>query len=196
MKRFAIPLVLLASCGGKVEEVSSDPTTGTTTAPTATGTSVPPSPGAPGQPTPTPVPPPPKDPTPGSKKVLTAQAVPGGRDHLMIFAADPAADSCVRVHLAFPSSGTGPNDPYANVVTPKEWAVEDISRSPGAKRCGPGKQPPAAERSDGAKGTISWAPPSGTFYPCSIDVHVVAAFANSPTVEQIDGDNVAVDGCY
>ena len=194
MTRPSLALVLvLAACGGKIEEVSSNPTTGTTPAPTATGTSVPPSPGSPGQPAPTP--PPPKDPTPTSKKVLTAHAQAGGRDHLMLYAADFGADSCVRIHLAYPSN-RGPNAPYANVATPKEWGVEDISRSPGAKRCGPGKQPPAAEQADDAKGDVSWTPPSGTFYPCTVDVHVVAVFADSPTVEQIDGDKIAVEGCY
>jgi hypothetical protein len=191
MKR-ALALVCLIACGGKIEEVSSSSGGGTTPTPTGTTTSVPPSPPLPGEPTATPAPTPPKDPTPTSKKVLTAQAVPGGRDHLMIFAADPAADSCIRLHLAYPSSVSQ----FPNVVVPKEWGVEQISRSPGAKRCGPGKQPPAAEEANDAKGSVAWVAPSGTFYPCSIDVHVSAIFGVSPMIEQIDGDKIAVDGCY
>lgn len=196
MKRFALVLVLgLAACGGKIEDGSNDPTSssgGGSTTPTGTTTSVPPSPGSPGQPTPTPTPP--KDPTPGGAKTFTAQAVPGGRDHLMIFAADPVADSCIRVHLAFPAS-KAPGTPFASVVTPTEWGVEDISRSPGAKRCGPGKQPPSAERSDDAKGTITFGPIASSVYPCTVDVHLGAVFANKPTVEQLDGDKIAVGGC-
>jgi hypothetical protein len=192
MKRFAL-LLGLAACGGKIEEGSIDPTTvGGGPSPTATGTSVPPSAPSPGQPTPTPTPP--KDPAPGGKKTFTAQAMPGGRDHLMIFAADAVADSCVRVHLAYPS-GIRPGDPYSNVVVPKEWGVEDISRSPGAKRCGPGRQPPSAERSDDAKGTITFGPVATYLYPCTIDVHLSAVFANKPTIEQLDGDKIVVEGC-
>lgn len=201
MKRLGVDLGLalfalllgLVSCGGKIEDVSSDGTSSgsvPTATPTGTTTSVPPSPGAPGQPTPTPTPP--KDPTPASKKVFTAQAMPGGRDHLMIFAADAIADSCIRIHLAYPSGRTD----YENVlINAKEWGVEEISRSPGAKRCGPGRQPPAAEAATDAKGNISFGPIATSVYPCTIDVHVTALFANKPTTEQIDGDKIAVEGC-
>jgi hypothetical protein len=193
MKRFALVLGLMA-CGGKIEETSTDPTTAGAPTPTTTATTVPPSPGSPGDPgAPTPLPP--KDPTPGSQKVFTAQAQPGGRDHLMIFAADHVADSCIRIHLALPAGTKGPNDPFVNVVTPKEWGVEDMSRSPGAKRCGPGRQPPSAEEADGAKGTITFGPVATFVYPCTVDVHLAAVFASSPTVEQLDGDKIAVSGC-
>src|SRR5205085_8848755 len=106
------------------------------------------------------------------------------------FAADPIADSCVRVILVTPAIKSA----FANILTPKEWVVQSITRSPGANRCGPGKQPPAAEDATDAKGTITFgATPS--FYPCSIDVHVAALFKASPTLEQLDGDKIAVEGC-
>jgi hypothetical protein len=187
MKRAAL-LIVLASCGGKIEEVGTSPAPTTVPTPTVTGTSVPPSPPSTG-PTPTT---PPKDPSPTSTKVLTAQAVPGGRDHLMIFAADPVADSCIRVHLASPAA----SPQYPNVVTPKAWGVEDIARAPGAKRCGPGKQPPAAEQATDAKGEVSWVATSGAAYPCSINVFVTALFTDQPSVETIDGQKITVDGCF
>lgn len=193
MKRLGLFLLLvLAACGGKIEDVSSDGTSSgsvPTASPTGTSTSVPPSPGSPGQPTPAPAPP--KDPTPSTKKI-SAQAMPGGRDHLLIFAADPVADSCVRIHLAYPSSKTE----YENVlVDAKEWGVEDISRAPGANRCGPGRQPPAAEEATNAKGNVSFGPIATYVYPCTVDVHVSATFGGKPNVEQIDGDKIPVDGC-
>jgi hypothetical protein len=190
MKRiFLMVLLALSACGGKIEDVSSGSgTSGVPGAsPTGTGTTVPPSAPSPGQSTPTP----PKDPSPASKKVITAQAMPGGRDHLMIFAADEKADTCVRIHLAYPS-GSGE---YESVLAPPEWGVEDVSRSPGAKRCSPGRQPPAAERAPDAKGTITFGPVATYLYPCTIDVHVSAMFSANPTIEQIDGDKIAVEGC-
>lgn len=193
MKRIALVLALVASvgCGGKVEEVTDTAGGGSSgsPAPTTTTTAVPPPLPSPGQPTP--LPPPPKDPSPSKK--LSAQAMPGGLDHLVIFAADATADSCVRIHMTSPFSAS-PSSPYQNVLTPKEWGIRGISRSPGAKRCGPGKQPPAAEEATDAKGNITFAPTSSV-YPCSIDVHVVALFGSSPTTEEVDGDKIAVEGC-
>lgn len=193
MKRItSIALVVLAACGGKIEDSAvTDGTSssgGASPSPTATGTStwVPPSPGQPG---PTPTPPPPR-PNPASQKIITAQAQLGGLDRIAVFAADPAADSCVRIELVSP----GYKGDYPNVLTPKPWTVQQITRSPGANRCGGGKQPPAAEDADDAKGSISFASKQGSF-PCSIDVHVSAIFADKPTLEQIDGDKIAVAGC-
>jgi hypothetical protein len=197
MKRLGLFLLLgLAACGGKVEEGSTDPTSSgsvPTATPTPTTTSVPPSPGSPGSPgDPTP-PSPPKDPAPVSKKVITAQALPGGRDHLMIFAADESADSCVRIHLAYPSG----KPEYGSVVTPTEWGTENVVRQKGAKTCAPGKPSAAsaADRATDAKGNITFGPIATYVYPCTIDVHVAAIFTNNPTVEQIDGDKIAVEGC-
>lgn len=192
MKR-AFLLLALAACGGKIEEVSTGTSTSSgapapTTTPTTT--SVPPSPG----PTPTPVPPKDPTPTPSGTKLVTAQAQPGGLDHLFVFAADKKADSCIRIHLTNPF-GASPSDPYAGVVAPAGWGVRNITRSPGANRCGPGKQPPAAEEADAAKGNVSFTVASGAVYPCTISVHVSALFAENPTVEQIDDDVVAVAGC-
>jgi hypothetical protein len=185
MKRFAL-LFVLAACGGKIEEGSTDPTA--VGQPTPTTTSVPPSPGSPGAPTPGPTPP--SAPSPTSSKTFTAEAAPGGRDHLIVFAADASADSCIRIHLASPASKSA----YPNVVTPTEWGIDNITRSPGASRCGPGRQPPAAEQATDAKGTISFAPTKGV-YPCSVDVHVVASFGGKPTTEPLDHDQIAVEGC-
>ena len=195
MKRLGLVLLLgLVACGGRVEDASTDPTSSgsvPTATPTGTTAPVPPSPGSPGDPTPPPTPP--KTPTPTTNKVLTAQAMPGGRDHLMIFAADSSADTCVRIHLAYPSG----KPEYGNVVTPKEWGAESIFRSTGAKTCAPGKQPPtsAAERATDAKGNITFGPIATFVYPCTIDVHVAALFAKNPTLEQLDGDKIEVEGC-
>lgn len=196
MKRLALLVVaasFAAACGGKIEDVSTDPTAGSQTSPTATTTSVPPSPGSPGDPgAPTQAPPPPTGPTPSTPKTITAVAQPGGRDHLMVFAADGSNDTCIRIHLAFPSG----KSQYPNViVNTKEWGVESITRTPGAKRCGPGKQPPAAEDATDAKGNVDFGPIGLYVYPCTIGVHVSAIFGGKPNVEQIDGDKIAVEGC-
>jgi hypothetical protein len=198
MKRaFVLALVIACgACGGKVEEGSTDPTTasGGTPSPTATTTTSPPSPGSPGTPPP-PTPIPPKDPTPASTKVITAVAQPGGLDHILIYAADAVADSCITVHLASPFGTPSANDPYVGVMTAPDWGVRGISRSPGAKRCGPGKQPPAAEESTGAKGTITFGPTgASSLYPCTVEVHVSALFSANPTLEQLDGSKIVVDG--
>ena len=192
MKRLALLLFVVAACGGKIEEGSTDPATIGQPTPTATTTSVPPSPGSPGDPgAPTPAQPP-KDPAPSTPKALSAVAQPGGRDHLMVYAADGSNDTCIRIHLAFPSG----KSQYPNViVNTKEWGVEGISRSPGAKRCGPGKQPPAAEDATDAKGNVTFGPIGLYVYPCTIDVHMTALFSGKPTAESIDGDKIAVEGC-
>lgn len=194
MKRSALLLFvapMVAACGGKIEDVSSDPTTGSQPTPTTTTTAIPPSPGSPGAPG-APTQTPPKDPSPTSIKTLTAVAQPGGRDHVMVFAADGANDTCIRIHLAFPS---GRSQYPSIVVNTKEWGVEGITRSPGAKRCGPGKQPPAAEDATDAKGNIDLGAIGLYVYPCTIDVHVAATFGGKPTLERIDGDEIAVEGC-
>jgi hypothetical protein len=74
--------------------------------------------------------------------------------------------------------------------------VWEIARGPGAEACSKGKQTePVDFGQASSKGTISWDPLKAQAVPCSIDVHVHAIFRGSPNVEQLDGNNIAVENC-
>lgn len=191
--RRALPfLLLVVSCGGRVASLS-EQTEGDTAAgpaPTATSGQTPPRPGS----GPTKVPPPdlpPPPPTPSA--VYTAHAWPGGLDHIEIFKADFGRDTCVHVHLASPGAAD-PGAPFGHIATPADWSVKSADRSKGASTCKP-QQPRSPLPAADGKGSITWVAPSGTLFPCSLDVHMALIFKDTKGAEQLDADSVPVDNC-
>ena len=97
------------------------------------------------------------------------------------------------MHLARPWNPQGTR--LAGIAVPSGWAViGNGSRSKDAKECSEGAQAKPVAAASG-KGAVSWAPPSGTTFPCKIDVHFAITFEDSSTAYRVDADGVAVEGC-
>ena len=117
------------ACGGKIAPSPDD--TGTTFDPgpsssvTSSPTPLPPPSG--------PIPPPSLPPKP-SAGMYTAYAWAGGLDHVEIFRADFAANTCVHLHLASPTQPSA-SGAYAGLKTPATWSVTSGDRTNDASTC-------------------------------------------------------------
>lgn len=194
MRRF-VPLVLVVlsalttACGGKIAPSTDD--TGGTTEP-GPPSSVTPSPTQLPPPSSDPLPPPSLPPKP-SAGTYTAHAWAGGLDHLEIFKADFAANTCVHLRLASPQP-PGSSGAFLGLKTPATWSVTGGDRTNDATTCkATAARPDAVPAIDG-KGLITW--DSGTsVLPCSLSIHAALIFDKSKVSEQLDADGIPVDGC-
>lgn len=177
-----------AACGGKVIGEGTTSSSGTSGSPTATITF--PSPGNDTPPPttagPTPTKPPPPD--PGG---YSAQAWRGGLDHIDVFKADFATDTCVHFHLATPASS--PGGQFSGIKTPSSWAVLNADRTPGASLCSREKRSNSLEYATEGKGFVTWPPTGGKVFPCWLDVDVTLVFPDG-TIEVMTRDAVNVIG--
>ncbi len=181
---------IAVACGGKVGSSiddtgsSGDPSPSPT--PTSSPAPLPPPPSGPG-PTPTPLPPKP------SAGTYPAYAWGGGLDHVEIFKADFAANSCVHLHLASPGqpSSTGA---FAGLKTPATWTVTTGDRSNDAANCKALAPRPAGILAVDGKGLITWDSNPNPL-PCTLNIHASIIFDKLKVAEQLDADNLAVDGC-
>ncbi len=126
-----------------------------------------------------------------------AQAWPGGLDHIVIMRRDAAADTCVRIRVDAPTSGT------FEVTAPDPWAVTGISAWASAGDCFDfATTPPGIGYTPiSATGSVSWRLGSATLYPCALDVDISADYGAptpwGPTSEAWYAQDVAVQGgCF
>ncbi len=189
MRRTLLGVVLVvscASCGGKVLSDTTSGSSGTTSGSPPTATITFPSPGN-GTPPPPSTGPTPGRPPPPIPVTYTAQALPGGLDHIEIFKADFVNDRCVHLHLASPTDTT----PFPDIVAPATWTVRSADRSSGASDCNfkSGRTPTS---SAAGKGEVTWLP-TAQVYPCALDLDVTLV-APDGTVDTMTSKNVAVIG--
>jgi hypothetical protein len=180
-------VLLLGSCGGRTETFSQGPGS-STTAPGPTsgppGGAVPTSTSSPGDPGP-----PTKAPPPDSQ-FYTAYVWAGGLDHLEIYKADYASNTCTSVSLTSPETSSG----RLGITAPAGWAVSHATRDKGASSCGPnGSRSGSAART--GKGVITWVEVPGQIYPCKLDVLAVLLFDGKQEAEPLEANGIPVNGC-
>jgi hypothetical protein len=163
---------------------------GASGSPSPTATITFPSPGNETPPPPTAGPTPSKPPPDGG--VYTAQAWPGGLDHIDVFKADLATDTCVHIHLVTPA---GPAGPLANISTPSGWAVTIADRSAGASSCSRDKRSNVVVQATGAKGFVSWPPTGGKVFPCWLDLNIGLAFPDGTSETMTRSAVDVIGGC-
>lgn len=171
------------------EGTSGSSTTSGSPSPTATITF--PSPGNDAPPPPTAGPTPTKPPPDSGD--YSAQAWPGGLDHIDIFKADFATDTCFRIHLATPVDTVAPQ--FRMVATPAGWGVTIADRSAGAGLCSRDKRGSVQAQATIGQGFVSWPPTGGKVFPCWLDVKMALAFPDGTTATMERSAVDVIGGC-
>lgn len=191
--------VVIAGCGGAVENTSSSggssgASSSSSSSSSSSGGSSSTSGGPIAEPPPSPPPPTPTgEPPPGGPPAAyKAWAQPGGLDHLFVAKADFQRDTCVMLHLTSPSTVSSP--PFQAVATPSGWGLRTATWTSGAKEClvegapmGPGSE------ATSAKGSIQGAPAPGGVYPCTLAIDAAFLFAAGAETFKVAG--LTVSGC-
>jgi hypothetical protein len=131
--------------------------------------------------------------------VYTADAYPGGLDHLLFKKADPVRNICVQLHMAAPHA----NAPGFAFTLPAMWGIASARVTDKASDCdapwpGGGANTVSA---DGGQGVVSFTVPPGGYFPCDLSVHATLVFpagpAWVPVQEPLDADMVPITGgCF
>lgn len=179
------------ACGGKVVTDGSSSGASGTGAPTSTITF--PSPGNDTPPSPTSGPSPGRPPSPDGAR-YTAQAWPGGLDHVEIFKADVARDLCVHLHLAYTNAEPGTGR-FPGMKVPPGWSVQSADKSRGARSCGFGERKGETTAARDVSGSVSWPATSGRLFPCWLDVDATLAFPDGTTETMASYAVDVVGGC-
>jgi hypothetical protein len=127
-----------------------------------------------------------------------AAAWPGGLDHIIIMRADNTNDTCVRVYIDAPITGSYP------ITTPSSWGVSQVDASASASGCldSQSAMMGAPATTNSASGSIDWQLAAGMYYPCTLDIDVALTLQAPPpggldTTEMLEAVAIVVDGgCF
>ena len=137
--------------------------------------------------------PPPSLPPKPAAGTYTAHAWAGGLDHLAVFKADFTANTCVHLRLASPQQPSA-SGALAGLKAPATWSVTGGDRTSDASTCKANAPRPDGIPAVDGKGLVTW--DSGTnVLPCTLSIHAAVFFEKLKLTEQLDADEIPVDGC-
>ena len=126
-----------------------------------------------------------------------AAAAPGGLDHIFIMKANYTKNTCSRIHIAAPTTGS------YSINTPKPWGVRGITPTNDTTDCLDWTMPQQGQAAVPlfATGAITWTVGIGRPYPCELNIEALVTIEEPPppnlqSSEAMSALNVAVaDAC-